>query len=150
MHPVAARLPRNERRMWERDALRAWKTGKWGAWELTVLPNGVPGGNGWTRDVRAIYRSAPLWAVLLRPFKVKLDGADDVVLHLSITNALALDVTWAQKQRIKNEIVGGDRLAVEVFPTMDRLVDAAPAYHLWVYPAGYMLPFGLKDEEVQR
>jgi len=114
------------------------------------LPNGVPGGTGWTRDVRAIYRSAPLWAVLLRPVKVKLDGADDVVLHLSITNALALDVTWAQKQRIKNEIVGGDRLAVEVFPTMDRLVDAAPAYHLWVYPAGYMLPFGLKDEEVQR
>lgn len=50
---------------------------------------------------------------------------------------------WQDKQRIKNELVGRDRVAVEVFPAEEDLVDEANVYHLWVLPAGVKLPFGL-------
>lgn len=51
--------------------------------------------------------------------------------------------SWADMQRIKNELVGGDRTAIEVFPAEKQLVDAANCYHLWVLPEGFALPFGL-------
>lgn len=51
--------------------------------------------------------------------------------------------SWADLQQIKNELVGAERLAVEVFPPTKELVDQANMAHLWVYPVGYRLPFGL-------
>jgi hypothetical protein len=63
--------------------------------------------------------------------------------HAAIRNCSSTDVPWAAKQRIKDELFGKDRVAVEVFPLADELVDSANMYHLWVMPAGYRLPFGL-------
>lgn len=37
-------------------------------------------------------------------------------------------VPWAHKQRIKDELVGSDRTAVEVFPSAEKLVDDANLY----------------------
>jgi hypothetical protein len=51
---------------------------------------------------------------------------------------------WHDLQRIKNEIVGPDRVAVEVYPPEEQLVDRANLTHLWVYPPGHELPFGLQ------
>jgi hypothetical protein len=53
--------------------------------------------------------------------------------------------SWADLQRIKDELVGADRVAVEVFPPRDEIVDQANMAHLWVYPDGCRLPFGLGD-----
>lgn len=53
------------------------------------------------------------------------------------------DVPWADKQRIKDELIGVERVAVEVYPARADLVDDANMYHLWVLPAGFTLPFGL-------
>jgi hypothetical protein len=39
---------------------------------------------------------------------------------------------WRHFQRIKNEIVGPENEAVELFPAESRLVDGANQYHLWV------------------
>lgn len=36
-----------------------------------------------------------------------------------------------------------DRVAIEVFPSQDQLVDEANVYHLWVLPKEVQLPFGL-------
>lgn len=52
--------------------------------------------------------------------------------------------SWYDLQRIKNELVGSDRTAVEVYPAESNLVDDANLYHLWVLPEGFKLPFGLK------
>lgn len=52
-------------------------------------------------------------------------------------------IPWAHKQRIKDELVGADRTAVEVFPSAQNLVDDADVYHLWVLPVDFALPFGL-------
>lgn len=51
--------------------------------------------------------------------------------------------SWADMQRIKDELVGSDRLAIEVFPPQQKLVDQANCYHLWVLPQGFEFPFGL-------
>lgn len=65
------------------------------------------------------------------------------VEHAVIRNTGATDITWREKQRIKNEIFGPERVAVEVFPAQSELVDDANLYHIWILPEGQRLPFGL-------
>ena len=55
--------------------------------------------------------------------------------------------TWAEKQQIKNELFGEYRTAVEVFPSVDRLVDTCDVYHLWVFQSDFKLPFGIHPDE---
>ena len=60
------------------------------------------------------------------------------------------DIPWKVKQEIKNELFGEDRVAIEVFPKTDRLIDATDTYHLWILPKGFNLPFGIhpiKDKQ---
>lgn len=55
------------------------------------------------------------------------------LIHLSIhrhDRAPARD--WRHFQRIKNEIVGPEYEAVEIYPSEARLVDTSNQYHLWV------------------
>ena len=70
---------------------------------------------------------------------------EPTVVHLSIAR---LDgepcKNWRHFQQIKNEIVGPEFEAVELFPAESRLVDMDNEYHLWVnvsptfrYPFGY-------------
>jgi hypothetical protein len=48
---------------------------------------------------------------------------------------------WRHFQRIKNELAGAEREAVEIFPPESQLVDTANQYHLWVLPEGESTPF---------
>lgn len=66
------------------------------------------------------------------------------VLHLRVLRVDGRDgISWDDLQRIKNEIVGADRLAVEVYPPEAELVNEVNMRHLWVLPEGMALPFGL-------
>jgi hypothetical protein len=50
---------------------------------------------------------------------------------------------WHDFQQIKNELVGPECEAVELFPAESRLIDTANEYHLYVMPdAKYRFPFG--------
>ena len=60
------------------------------------------------------------------------------------------DFTWAEKQQIKNELFGENRVAVEVFPKADRLVDMCDVYHLWVFDKKFDMPFGIHPKEYQK
>ena len=53
--------------------------------------------------------------------------------------------SWLDLQRIKNEVAGPERVAVEVFPPEAELVDEANFYHLWVLPEGFELPFRVES-----
>jgi hypothetical protein len=56
---------------------------------------------------------------------------------------------WRDFQRIKNELVGPDFEAVELFPAESRLVDTANQYHLWVHAdPHYRFPFGFVERFV--
>lgn len=120
---------------------RAWKTGYWGAWQMTSLPRGPAGAIGWLRDVRLVHVN-DLYAVLERPVETRWGE----VRHLAIRTASNLEPPWRDKQRIKNELFGVDAIALEVMPAMDELVDEADMYHIWVMPAGFEMPFTLKGE----
>ena len=58
-------------------------------------------------------------------------------LHLSIRHNERKAVRdWRHFQRIKNELAGAEREAVEIFPPESQLVDTSNQYHLWVLPEG--------------
>lgn len=58
-------------------------------------------------------------------------------LHLSIRHNERKAVRdWRHFQRIKNELAGTEREAVEIFPPESQLVDTSNQYHLWVLPEG--------------
>lgn len=50
---------------------------------------------------------------------------------------------WRHMQQIKNELVGTEYEAVQLFPAESRKVDTGNEYHLWVaVDANYRFPFG--------
>ena len=55
------------------------------------------------------------------------------------------NISWSEKQRVKDEICGKDAIAVEVFPPEEELIDEVNMFWLWVFPDGYKLPFSLKN-----
>jgi len=55
---------------------------------------------------------------------------------------------WRDMQRIKNEIMGAESVAVEVFPPMSELMDTSNQFHLWVYREGYKLGFGYNTRNI--
>jgi len=132
---------RSDRMVLVKQEKKAFKTGEWGKWERFNLPNGAPG-HGWTRDIRWTMRNL-LYVVLCRPVKTEIGE----VIHCAIRTASSLEPPWRDKQRIKNECFGPERVAVEVMPADDRLVDGADMYHMWVLPEGYGLPFCLKEHK---
>lgn len=50
---------------------------------------------------------------------------------------------WRHFQQIKNELIGPEHEAVELFPAESRLIDTANEYHLWVHATPeYRFPVG--------
>ena len=97
-------------------------------------------GNGWFAEMDRVYRREDnKYVVMIRT--VKTDWGE--VEHAAFRNLEGNDIPWAEKQKIKNEIFGPERIALEVFPKESELVDAANMYHLWVLPVEFDLPFGI-------
>lgn len=69
------------------------------------------------------------------------------IIHLWIRRHDNNDISWYEKMRIKESLMGEKRFAVEVFPPKEYLVDQADMYHLYVLPLGFELPFGLHLKE---
>lgn len=55
---------------------------------------------------------------------------------------------WRHFQRIKNELAGDEREAMEIYPKESQLVDEANTYHLWVLAEADTNPFGFKGERM--
>lgn len=70
------------------------------------------------------------------------------LVHLSIHNHnRTAHHDWRHLQRIKNDILGPEEEAVEVFPAESRLVDTSNEFHLWAI-LGARLPFGYQERLV--
>jgi hypothetical protein len=102
---------------------------------MTLLVNSI-----YQVDVRKVRCPAPLGDAIWLSFKTR----DKSARH-----------DWREMQRLKNELVGEDVEAVELFPAEDRLVDTSNQYHLWAFPyasfPGYpvgRLPFGWNERIV--
>ena len=70
--------------------------------------------------------------------------------HLSIKRHDRMPVfSWRDIQTIKNEIIGPEHEAVQLFPAESRLVDGANQYHLYVLKdAAVRFPFGFPNRVV--
>ena len=60
-----------------------------------------------------------------------------------------LPVTWDDMQAIKDHF-WAERIAVEVFPPKDKIVDVADMRWMWVLPKGAILPFNLQSSSIER
>jgi hypothetical protein len=80
-------------------------------------------------------------------YQVAVREAGPAFRHLSIKR---IDQTqarsWRDLQRIKNDLLGPECEAVELFPAESRLVDTANQYHLWgSTEPSFQFPFSLSD-----
>jgi hypothetical protein len=135
---------RAERRAVYSIERRGMRSGAWPAWEHTRFPSGLPMAvtGGWCRDVREVWTNG-VYVVLGRPLA-------NGVTHLAIRTASSLEPPWRDLQRIKNELFGEARFAVQVCPPQARLVDEADMYHLWIMPPGFEPRFGLHPDDEGR
>lgn len=56
-------------------------------------------------------------------------------------------IGWNEKMMIKNELFGENRVAIEVYPKQEKLIDVTDTYHLWVFDKDFDMPFGIHPTE---
>ncbi|MGM0806493.1 MAG: DUF7694 domain-containing protein [Bacillota bacterium] len=108
-------------------------------WKRHAAPNSFKQHkhSGWFGEMDRAYSDGSSYAILIRTVETEWG----LVEHAAIRNGDNTDIPWGEKQRIKNEVFGTERVAIEVFPKESELVDAANMYHLWILPEDMELPF---------
>ncbi len=59
-------------------------------------------------------------------YRLAIKRADKKTIH-----------SWSLFQEIKNQLVGEDVVAIEIYPEQSKVTDTTNMYHLWVFKAGY-------------
>jgi len=52
---------------------------------------------------------------------------------------------WRDFQRLKNELIGPEAEALELYPAESRLLDPSNYFMLWVFPKGDRIPLGVRQ-----
>jgi hypothetical protein len=102
------------------------------------------------KRLEADLASVELWINDLYQVEVRRDP-DEKFAHLNIRRRDGFPGRdWRHFQAIKNQLVGEECEAVELYPAESRLVDTSNKYHLWCStdPA-YRFPFGFEERDVQ-
>jgi hypothetical protein len=87
-------------------------------------------------------------------YTVIVRGAGTPLIHISVRrNDRGTDIPWRDLQCIKNDVLGTEMEAVELFPAESRLVDTANQRHLWAFAPGtpigdHGFPFGFSTRMV--
>lgn len=104
----------------------------------------------WTQDTEPLEDGGRVWGngfftVIVR----QMGDGPDGPLHLSIHDRHRTPRhDWRDFQRIKNDLAGPEREAVELYPAESRVVDTANQFHLWVWPAGERIGLGWNERSV--
>ena len=72
------------------------------------------------------------------------------LVHLSIRREdRRIMFDWRDMQRIKNQLLGEEKEAVQLFPAESRLVATANQYHLWGFDSDeFRFPLGYNERQV--
>jgi hypothetical protein len=99
-------------------------------------------------DYFDIYKNSR-YTVMKRVVKSNHEDQPDLI-HLSIKrNDKAPIMKWRDLQAIKNELVGSECEAIQLFPAESRLVDTSNQFHLFVFnDPTYRIPFGYRERLV--
>lgn len=108
-------------------------------WTEHPSPKQLKKGDGWFGELDRVYRQDNDYVVMVRDVTTEWG----IVQHACMRNVTNTDISWAEKQRIKNEIFGKEAQAIEFFPKESVLVDQVNMYHFWVLPEEFEMPFGL-------
>jgi len=102
-----------------------------------------------------LYKKQPKKHYLNSYYKVTVfdspwGSAEFSLRHLSITHTDGgTDRDWRDYQQIKNDLIGDECEAVELYPADYRLVDSADSFHLWgVTDKRFRFPLGFDDRLV--
>lgn len=113
-----APMPGHEHKLHGRE--RVWKNNLYQVIEATIAPEEM----GFSPEMCAKHDARCVWLSIKR--------LDQQAVH-----------DWRDLQRIKNEILGAEAEAVELYPAESRLVDNANQFHLWCLVGnGAHFPFG--------
>lgn len=105
---------------------------------LMKIRNEEAGSTCWLNDT---------YQVVMRPLPSDEHGAPYPMVHLSIKRVDREVIhDWRDLQEIKNQLVGPECEAVELYPAESRKVDAANQYHLWALAKpGVRFPLGWNE-----
>ncbi len=84
-------------------------------------------------------------------YQVQLRHHDEGLVHLNIRRRDGAPVIrdWRHFQLIKNQLIGEECEAVELYPAESRKVDSANKYHLYgVKDPAFRFPFGWEERDV--
>ncbi len=83
-------------------------------------------------------------------YTVAVERDDGNAIWLSIRRNDREPITdWRHKQEIKNQLIGPECEAVELYPAESRLVDTANQFHLWGYKdPTFRFPIGFQERKV--
>lgn len=95
----------------------------------------------WNPLLDRCWESEDGFSVMSRKIKTDWGTVEHVTIHRMYGDTT--DITWADKQAIKDELFGDRLTAIEVFPDRKSLIDAKDIYHLWILPKNFKLPFGI-------
>lgn len=132
MNPALLNVDRNTRRQLLAAEAKNRFGGLWGAWEEITFPRGSVG-CGWAAEFTKAHKN--------KVFSVLDRTLENGVRHLAVASLSGVRPNWHEMQRIKDEIAGCDRTAVEVYPPATEIVDEADMFHIWVLTD--RLPFSL-------
>lgn len=107
---------------------------EWGKFEPVALDARLI---DWYRQIQGNFVGGyhnNLFAVQLFQRRVRIGSEEVVCRHLAISRHDQSEITgWETLQRIKNEIVGPETIAVEVFPKQSEVVNEANMRHLFTW-----------------
>lgn len=112
-------------------------------WIEKPSPKSMRRGSGWFGQMNRSYTYNGEYAAITR----EIDTEWGRVIHCAFRNKNGTEISWKEKQWLKDSLFGEDRVAIEVFPQKDRFVDAANMYHIWIFEKGFELPFGIHDKD---
>jgi len=77
-------------------------------------------------------------------------GMGAPIVHLSVKRIDKQAIhDWRDMQEIKNQLLGEECEAVELYPAVSRLVDTANQYHMWGVPdPSFRFPVGFSDGHI--
>ncbi len=125
------------------------KSGSWGKLEIVTFPMGTVGPAGWPYYMQRGLKNKWL-SVLLRDIYCRWDPAADMThgVHAAYRTASEKELSWRERQSLKTHIFGAQAVGLEIMPREDRVVDDAPMFHMWVFPDGFPMPFGIHSEDL--
>ena len=84
-------------------------------------------------------------------YQVEVRSHGDTFVQLNVRRRDGAPIhDWRDLQQIKNELVGEECEAVELYPAESRKVDTSNKYHLWASTKpGWRFPIGFDKRDVQ-